>query len=89
MFFERLIRLRSILCLFSKRQECPHAAFPYIHDRRVWHDDEEIFRHDVGGFGETFYEFYVFAYLDAHEIIELVLVCRFEGRDIRADIKHA
>ena len=31
----------------------------------------------------------VFADLDAHEVVELRLVCGFQGCDVRADVEHA
>src|SRR3989344_1584851 len=89
---DRLFKRRvwfTFLPFWGKRQKRKRSLPHRESRRRVRYDYEEIFGHDVGGLREALYEFDVFADLHAHQIIELLLVCRFEGCDIRADIEHA
>src|SRR3990167_4682142 len=74
LFFERPVRLFAPFLLFPEWQECERTPLRDVDRRRVRHCDEEIFCHDIGGFGEALYELDIFADLDAHEVVELLLV---------------
>src|SRR3989338_312320 len=82
-----------LLGIFFRAVPGEHGRGPAGRDRarggRIRHDDEEILRHDVGRFREALDELDVLADLDAHQVVELFLVRRFEGGDVGADVEHA
>src|SRR3989344_2403012 len=85
--FVELLAPPLVLIPGKKRRKTP---FRYLYGGgRIGDRNEEILRHDVRRLGETFDEFDVFAYLDAHEIVKLSLICGLKGRNVGSYIKHA
>src|SRR3989344_4555189 len=90
LLFERFVELLApplVLVPGKKRRTTP---FRYLYGSgRIGNRNKEILRHDIRRLRETFDEFDIFAYLNAHEIVELSLICCLEGRNVRSYIEHA
>src|SRR3989338_1085546 len=89
LFFERSICLLGVRFLLAEREHGERSGLFDVDGRRIRYSEEEVLRHDVCGLGEALYELNVLADLDAHQVVELLLVGGFERPNVRPDIKHA